>query len=124
MAKILALSIGSMAGGLSRYFLSAWTHRCTGDSFPYGTLAVNMIGCFLIGFLSSYAKDRWHVHSQEWLFLAVGFLGAFTTFSAFMLETGNLAIDGRTFHAILNVVLSLILGFVLFFLGLFLGKWV
>jgi len=121
MEKIIALAIGSLAGGFARYYLSGYTHRVTGMAFPYGTLVVNLIGCFLIGIFYSLSEGKALLGPNARILLMVGFCGAFTTFSTFMLETANLMTAGAFIHAILNVTLSLVFGFLVFRLGVFLG---
>ncbi len=122
MDKIVLLVIGSIAGGLGRYFLGGFIHRFFGSNFPYGTMAVNLIGCFLIGFFSGISEDKFLLGSNGRLLLMIGFCGAFTTFSTFMLETGNLMRDGETLYASINVAASLFFGFVLFRIGLLVPK--
>lgn len=122
MTKILALAAGSLAGGFSRYFLAGAVHRFTGAVFPYGTLVVNLTGCFLIGFLSAIAEEKFYLGPGGRILWMTGFCGAFTTFSTFILETVNLAKDGETTRAIANVLVSVLVGFLLFKLGTELGK--
>lgn len=124
MSKIIAIAIGSVAGGLARYQLSGWTHRHLGHGFPYGTLAVNLTGCLVIGFLSAISEEKFFFGHHGRLLLMVGFCGAFTTFSALMLETDYLIKGADFFRAFLNVVLSVSAGFLIFRLGAFLGSLV
>jgi len=122
MAQFFALAAGSLTGGFARYYLAGFVHRCLGANFPYGTLAVNLTGCFLIGFLSSLAEEKFLIGPTGRLFLMIGFCGAFTTFSTFMLETANLIKDGQTVYAFLNVMASVAVGFLLFRLGILLAE--
>ena len=122
MAKIVCLALGSLTGGFARYFLAGWVQKSSGAVFPYGTLAVNLTGCFIIGFLGAIAEEKFFLGPNGRLLLMTGFCGAFTTFSTFMLETGNLAKDGEIFRAFLNVALSLVAGFIVFRLGILAGK--
>lgn len=124
MSKIVSLVIGSVAGGLSRYYLAGAIYRIFGSTFPYGTMAVNMIGCFLIGFLTALSEGKFALGPNARLLLMVGFCGAFTTFSAFMLETHNLIKDGEVTRAFLNILLSVAVGFILFRAGVALGELV
>jgi fluoride exporter len=122
MTKILYLIIGGSAGTLSRYFLSSAIFRICGGSFPYGTLAVNTMGCFIVGALFSLAEKKFLLEMNLRLLLVVGFCGAFTTFSTLMLETNNLVKDGEVLKAFMNLILSVTLGFILFRAGVILGE--
>lgn len=83
-----------------------------GRTFPLGTFVVNISGSFLISLLMSLFTERFMVNPQLRLFLVIGFLGAYTTFSTFEYETGNLVKDGEWSIALANVILSVIAGFV------------
>src|SRR3989338_2242703 len=122
MLNIFAVTIGSILGGLSRYFLGGFVQRLSGNSFPYGTLAVNLAGCFVVGFLATFLGERVSLGHSGRLLLITGFCGAFPTFSAFMVETDFLVRSGHAWAAFLNVALSLAAGFALFHLGSLLGK--
>lgn len=117
MTKIVFLAIGSVAGGLARYSLGGLAHKTWGHDFPYGTMAVNLIGCFAIGLLSAISEEKFFLGENGKLLLMIGFCGAFTTFSSFMLETAHLMKDGHNLHAFLNVAFSVVAGFFLFKLG-------
>ena len=122
MTKIIMLAVGSLAGGFARYYLAGFVYRAFGTSFPYGTFAVNMTGCFLIGIFASLADKKFLLGPNGRLLLMIGFCGAFTTFSTFILETANLIKDGETWQAFLNVMLSVVIGFLILRLGIFLGE--
>lgn len=121
MTKWINLMIGGITGTIARYLLAGFVYETMGTTFPYGTLIVNLVGCFIIGFLASLAEDKFILGPQARILLMVGFCGAFTTFSTFMLETANLMKDGENLRAFLNVALSVVLGFLLFKLGTILG---
>ena len=122
MLKFLHLVIGGAVGTVSRYALGGFVYRCCGTGFPFGTLAVNLLGCFVIGFLASIAEKKFILGSDVRTFLMIGFCGAFTTFSTFIFETDNLLRDGEIAKALLNVVSSVIFGFILFRLGSFIAE--
>jgi CrcB protein len=117
MINILVIGVGGFIGAVSRYGVALWIGERWGRSFPLGTLAVNVSGCFLIGLLMTLMAEKYMV-SPEWrLFLVVGFLGAYTTFSTFEYETGGLVRDGEFFYAALNITFSVLLGFIALKLG-------
>jgi CrcB protein len=122
MEKWFYLIGGGILGTLARYVLAGAVYQKMGTDFPYGTIIVNMIGCFLIGFFDTIFQERFLFSPMIRICLMAGFCGAFTTFSTFMLETGNLIRDGETLRAFLNVLLSVIIGFIVFRLGVLLGE--
>ena len=103
MVKWLIVGAGSFLGGIARYALSGLVHRWAGAGFPWGTLAVNVAGCFLIGGVLHLVEDRTLLGPDARLFVAVGLLGGFTTFSAFGWETFELLRGGQLGLALLNV---------------------
>ena len=122
MAKWIGLAAGGILGTFARYFLSGTIHRIFGAAFPFGTLAVNLVGCFAIGFLAVLAEEKFLLGPTARVFLMIGFCGAFTTFSSFILETSNLAKDGENLYAFMNIALSVVLGFLVFRLGVMLAR--
>jgi fluoride exporter len=124
MYKILLVAAGSALGGVLRYGVQGWGQGLTNGSFPLGTLIVNVVGCFAIGFLNK-AFTGLLVPPEYRVALTVGILGGFTTFSAFGWETFALANDGQGLRAILNLLLSVTLAFVAVLLGYRLAeKWI
>lgn len=123
MTKWIGLAAGGILGTFARYFLSGAVHRVFGATFPFGTLVVNLVGCFAIGFLAVLAEEKFLLGPTARVFLMIGFCGAFTTFSTFILESSNLARDGESFYAFLNIALSVILGFLVFRAGILLARW-
>ncbi len=118
---ILVIGTGSFIGGISRYLLSTFIQGKFFSTFPFGTLSVNIIGCFLIGIVYGLA-DHGNL-SPEWrLFLATGILGGFTTFSAFSNETTTMLRDGQYAYASLYIVSSVLLGLITTFIGIAITK--
>lgn len=122
MGKWMSLVMGTLAGGVARYILTGAVYRVAGTGFPYGTLAVNLSGCFFIGFLNSLAEKKFLLGPNARVLLMIGFCGAFTTLSTLMLETSNLMKDGQTARALANVAATIVIGFLLFRLGEILGE--
>ena len=122
MIKLLNLIIGGALGTLARYFLTHITYHFLGANFPYGTLIVNLIGCFIIGVLATFSSGMFFLTYNHRLLLVTGFCGAFTTFSTFIFDSANLIQKGEILKASLNIVLSLVLGFLIFRAGELIGK--
>ncbi len=122
MGRLGSLAVGFLVGGYARYFLAAGVTRGLGPAFPYGTLAVNLSGCLAIGFFDALAESRALLGPEARLLLMTGFCGAYTTFSALILETSALAGQGQTIRALVNYVGSGVGGFILFRLGALLGR--
>lgn len=122
MGKWLGLTLGGILGTFARYFLAGFIYRIYGTNFPFGTLAVNLIGCFLIGFFAVLAEEKFLLGPVARTFLMIGFCGAFTTFSTLILETSNLVKDSENFYALLNILLSVLFGFLVFRLGVLLAR--
>ena len=114
----MLLFIAGGLGTLARYGLSGIVQRDWGGTFPWGTLAVNTIGCFIAGLLWVLAENRTALSGEMRAIIFVGFLGAFTTFSTFVLETGNLLRDSDWSWAILNASLQNGMGIVALFTGI------
>ena len=103
MTVILVL-IGGGLGSVARYLTSTWMAGRFGATFPWGTLTVNVAGAFIIGLLATLADDYGRIGPQARVFLVIGVLGGFTTFSSFSLETLRLAQDGELSSTVLNVL--------------------
>lgn len=118
LLSILYVAIGGAFGSVSRYLLGIWIQSISKSTdFPYGTLTVNLIGCFMIGFLSQLVESRGVFTPELRAFLFIGILGGFTTFSSFGNDTVNLLRIGQTFNALANVGVNVILGLLLVWLG-------
>lgn len=116
MKLLLIIGAGSFIGGVLRYLLSLFVQNRFLSVFPYGTMSVNLVGCFLIGVV--FALSEKTNMSGEWrLFLATGICGGFTTFSAFSHETFGLLRDGQFWYAGLYVFVSVVIGVLATFIG-------
>jgi len=118
VTRFFIIGLGGFFGAISRYLIAGWVQYLSRSvHFPYGTLAVNIIGSFLLGFLVRYAFIH-NVFSPEIrLLIFIGFLGAFTTFSTFSNETFNMFADGATLPAVINIATNVLLGLGAVWLG-------
>lgn len=121
MKKPALVMMGGSLGAVSRYSIGLLTAKTWGTQFPWGTLAVNLAGCFLIGLIFALAERVRLLTPDMRLLLITGFLGALTTFSSFSLETVNAGRAGLTLQPLVNILVNNLGGFVLTFLGLWLG---
>ncbi|MEM8661779.1 MAG: fluoride efflux transporter CrcB [Pseudomonadota bacterium] len=109
MKFLIFIALGGASGAVARYLLGNWVHRLWEGHFPLGTLLVNIVGSFAIGVVYVLLVERELIH-QDWRgVLMVGFLGAFTTFATFSLETITLLESGQIWHALGYVLASVIL---------------
>lgn len=108
--RYLAIGLGGFLGANARYLLGTWIAARYGTSFPYGTLVINVTGSFIIGFFLMLTSERFVLHPNWRLFFAVGFLGAYTTFSTFSFESVTLLQDGARWLGLANMVGSVVLG--------------
>jgi CrcB protein len=115
--RYLAVLIGAGLGGLSRYRLGTWIMTNYGGRFPLGTFVINISGSFLIGVLMTLLTERLQPHPNWRLFLVVGVLGGYTTFSSFEYEAYQAVRDGSSAIALLYVAGSVILGYIGVWLG-------
>ena len=122
MIQILAIAAGGAVGSVLRYAVSTGVYSMLGRNFPYGTLAVNVIGSFLMGLLFVLMVERLDMSAVWRMAILVGFLGAFTTFSTFSIETVNLLQGGDFMRAFLNVTLSVAFCLVATWVGFRLGR--
>lgn len=122
LQRLLLVGLAGGAGTLCRFGLSGLVARHFGETFPTGTLIVNLSGCFLAGFLLYPFNERFLVNEVLRTTVMIGFLGGFTTFSSFGLQTFTLAKDGELFFAFLNVAASNALGLICVWAGYALSK--
>ncbi|WP_298240679.1 fluoride efflux transporter CrcB [uncultured Bradyrhizobium sp.] len=108
LSGAIAIMIGSVLGGCARYFVSGAIARRLGETFPWGTMTINVTGAFLIGIFGALATHPGSIFAtpNPWLFAVTGFLGCYTTVSSFSLQTLTLARSGEPMHALGNVVFS------------------
>ncbi len=117
MLQVLLIGCGGFIGTIARYAVTTMVYRLLGASFPYGTLTVNILGCLLIGFVSTAAEERDMIAHSTRLYLTIGILGGFTTFSAFGYETLTILRLGNILPAALYVLASVVTGLVGVWLG-------
>ncbi|MCJ2544623.1 fluoride efflux transporter CrcB [Thermostichus vulcanus] len=118
----LAISLGAIGGSLSRYYLSLWFAQHFGSSFPYGTLAINLSGCLVMGWFMTLAMERAEIPPEARLLLGVGFLGSYTTFSTYELDSFSLWQQHRFNISLLYWLGSALLGAVAMEIGILLAR--
>ncbi len=123
MKEILYIAIGGAAGAVARYIVSGVIYRFFGIEFPWGTLGVNLIGTFFIGFLWGIF-ERIVILPEMRVLIFIGFLGAFTTFSTYAFETLNLFREGEFRIAIFNILANNLVGIIFVFLGISFSKYI
>ena len=122
MSKLFLIGLAGFVGTLSRYWLSGVVARRYGETFPLGTLVVNLTGCFLVGLLFYLLQERFVVNPTVRTVILIGLLGGFTTFSSFGLQTFTLLQDGEFGLAALNLTASNFIGLALVWVGYTLAR--
>lgn len=120
--QALAIAAGGAVGALLRFWMSNGIYMLVGRTFPYGTLAVNVLGSLLMGLLYVLLVDKLVLGPHWRAALLVGLLGAFTTFSTFSIETLNLIEEGEPVKALLNVLFSVVLCLAAAWVGILTGR--
>ena len=115
--NLLIAGAGGFLGTVARYLVALWVGQKWGRSFPLGTFCVNISGSFLIGLLMTLLAERLFADPRWRIFLVIGFLGGYTTFSSFEYETGRLLADAEWLIASANVVFSVLFGLIAVKLG-------
>lgn len=122
MSKLFLIGLAGFIGTLSRYWMSGVVAKRDGETFPMGTLVVNLVGCFLVGLLFYLLEERFLVNQTVRTAVLIGFLGGFTTFSSFGLQTFTLLHDGEFGLAVLNLTASNLVGLLLVWAGYTLAR--
>lgn len=122
MLQTVVIATGGAFGALMRFWVSSATYAMLGRSFPYGTLMVNVLGSLLMGFLFVWLTERSSLPPEWRSLILVGFLGAFTTFSTFSLETFNLLQGGEVTKALFNILFSVVLCLLATWIGVTAGR--
>lgn len=120
--KLVWLAAAGMLGTFARYGLQGLVQRNTGGALPWGTLVVNVVGCFLFGLVWVAASERHLVGAELRIVLLVGFMGAFTTFSSYVFETGELLRGAQWGLAAANFLMENVMGFLGLMLGMLTGR--
>ena len=121
--QIIWIGLGGFLGANARYFVQQWAASLLGPNFPYGTLLANVSGSFIIALFVTLVTGRLAISPEIRLFVVVGFLGGFTTFSSFSLETFYLASQNGLLMAGLNFLGNTVLGLMAVVLGIILAQW-
>lgn len=122
LKQLVMIAGGGAVGAVMRFLVSTGVHRLAGREFPYGTLSVNVFGSLLIGFLYIYLIERASLGPEWRALLIIGFLGAFTTFSTFSMETLNLIENSELIKAASNILLSVVLCLFATWVGVLVGR--
>lgn len=117
ISEFIYIGCGGFLGAVSRFYVSDAAHRIFGSDFPYGTLTVNAVGSLLLGFVSYFAVHRELIGDNLRLAIAIGFLGAFTTFSTFSYDTFSLLKDGSYYLSMINIATNIVLCLSMVFFG-------
>jgi CrcB protein len=125
MLNYIFVALGGALGSIGRFWLSGLVANRFGETFPWGTIMVNLTGCFIIGFFNTATgtEGRWLVSPTARTFFMIGICGGYTTFSSFSLQTLNLANDGEWLYAGANILFSVILCLLGVWLGFLLANY-
>lgn len=121
MRQLLLIAVGGSLGAIARYGLSTIIYNNTNTLFPWGTLIVNLTGCLFIGMFIEFFETT-IIHAEWRSFITIGFLGAYTTFSTFSLETVNLLREGEIGLAVANIFWSNFIGITLVIIGIYFSR--
>lgn len=124
MKNIILIAVAGAAGTLSRYGLSTLVSSVLGSDFPWGTFIVNILGCFLFGFIWSLEEHHLAIGPQTRLVILTGFMGAFTTFSTFIFENNQLLSTSQWLHLAVNLFLQILIGLIALSIGIHAARMV
>jgi len=122
MENFLVISAGAVLGANARYWLGTWAAQKWGSAFPVGTFIINITGSLVLGFFLTLASERLLLDPRWRLLVAVGFLGAYTTFSTYTYESVSLMLTGQWLSGLLNLLGSSVVGALAVGLGIWLGR--
>jgi len=122
MQTFILISLGAILGVNLRYWVGGWAADRFGTTFPYGTLIINVTGSLILGFFMTLLTDRFLVDPRWRIFFAIGFLGAYTTFSTYTYESVNMILKGQVWLGLLDLFGSSILGAAAVMAGVLLGR--
>jgi len=120
--KILIIGLGGFIGAVLRYSISGWVQKLFSGNFPYGTLAVNIIGSFILGYFLFISEGRFVINPMWRSFVAIGMMGALTTFSTFSYETFMLLQENLYWQAGLNTLFNVAITLVAVWAGMVLAR--
>ena len=123
MNRYLLIAVGAALGANARYLVGVWAGNRLGAGFPYGTFIVNIVGSFVLGLLLTLGTERLQLSPEARLLLAVGFLGSFTTFSSYAVESMNLWRDAGLWRGLVNIAGNNLVGLLAAVLGAALAYW-
>lgn len=122
MFNLLVIAVGGALGSICRFAVSKFVQDYSGSGFSWGTTTVNVIGCFVIGLLWSLSNEKDFLSPASRFFFMIGFLGAFTTFSTYALETINFYRENELLFMAANILLNNLIGFIMIIMGIWVGR--
>jgi CrcB protein len=123
LQRVVLIGLAGALGTLARYGMGGLVQRVSGGHLPWGTLVVNVLGCFLFGMVWALSDERLVISEEARIIMLGGFMGAFTTFSTFIFDTGGFLRDQQYFLATGNMLVQVMIGLLSFFGGVFAGRW-
>ena len=123
LQRVILIGLAGALGTLARYGMGGLVQRLSGGHLPWGTLFVNVLGCFLFGMVWALSDERLVISEEARIIMLGGFMGAFTTFSTFIFDTGGFLRDQQYFLATGNMLIQVTIGLLSFFGGIFTVRW-